>query len=140
VGRTGWQRGALRAHAGRAHRTGVLEAIPTEDILAGADPDDRDGRGISGRASWVPDLARGTRALGRFGWRAAQPSVEQQIATALREDMGLTSWLRPQTACTPSQRDCAARDHADEVSGQVIFPYTDLLLHDMGSGQADDLA
>ena len=30
---------------------GLLEAIPAQDILATADPDDADGDGISGRAN-----------------------------------------------------------------------------------------
>jgi CxxC motif-containing protein (DUF1111 family) len=179
--------------------SGLLEAIPARDILSAVDPDDRDGDGISGRASWVSDARNGGRALGRFGWKAAQPSVEQQIATALREDMGLTSWLRPESSCTPAQPACAALDGAEEVPAheldalttyvsllavpavrplpealrehgrqlfvrtgcaachtprhrtavrasfpeledQVIFPYTDLLLHDLGEGLADGLA
>jgi CxxC motif-containing protein (DUF1111 family) len=34
---------------------GLIEAIPDQEILAGADPDDKDGDGISGRANMVPD-------------------------------------------------------------------------------------
>src|SRR5262245_16954821 len=95
---------------------GLLEAIDAADILAAQDPDDRDRDGISGRANVVDDAATGRRALGRFGWKAGQPSVEQQIATALREDMGLTSWLRPDSACTARQPACRAHDGAEEVS------------------------
>ena len=146
----------------------------------------------------MPDVRSSRRALGRFGWKATQPSVEQQIATALLDDMGLTSWLRPETACTKVQFECRKLDHPGEVSAreldqittyvslrgvparrdltnpivrrgrelfvtigcsschtprhvtapevtfvelanQVIFPYTDLLLHDMGPGLADDV-
>ncbi|HSK03372.1 MAG TPA: di-heme oxidoredictase family protein [Kofleriaceae bacterium] len=175
---------------------GLLEAIAAEDLVAAADPDDRDGDGISGRVSWVPDAVTGRRVLGRFGWKASQPMVEQQIATAFREDMGLTSWVHPDGACTPHQRACRDRDGAEEVSRrdlavitdyvrllavprrrepsapevrrgrelflgigcagchtprhttgehpqlpelsrQTIYPYTDLLLHDMGDELAD---
>ncbi|MBF3202233.1 thiol oxidoreductase, partial [Pseudomonas aeruginosa] len=51
---------------------GLLEAIPEEAILANADPDDRNGDGIRGRANQVWDAARQRTALGRFGWKAGQ--------------------------------------------------------------------
>ncbi|MGC6508834.1 MAG: di-heme oxidoredictase family protein [Myxococcota bacterium] len=38
---------------------------------------------------------------------------------------------------TPSHRT-GQHDHFPEVSDQLIFPYTDLLLHDMGKGLADN--
>lgn len=178
---------------------GLLEAIPEPDLLAREDPDDRDGDGISGRANRVWDVAAGALAVGRFGWKAGQPSVRQQTAGAFNGDMGITSSLFPdqncpegQDACraapnggapevaddlladivlyaetlaVPARRDpgdatvlrgrqvfrdagCAdchtprhttAADAAlDEARGQTIWPYTDLLLHDMGEGLADD--
>ncbi len=43
-------------------------------------------------------------------------------------------------AChVPSFRTLESRDVAPEQSGQTIWPYTDLLLHDMGDGLADGL-
>ncbi len=60
---------------------GLLQAIPEADILQHADPDDRDGDGISGRPNLVGDHAGGI-ALGRFGWKAVQPTVELQTAHA----------------------------------------------------------
>ena len=44
---------------------GLLEAIPAESILAGADPGDADGDGISGRANMVWNARTGTQTLGR---------------------------------------------------------------------------
>ena len=86
---------------------GLLEAIPEEDILALADPEDTDGDGISGRLHLVRDAESGELRLGRFGWKAGQPTVRQQTAAALRTDMGVltsvfsetglwrgTGWLR----------------------------------------------
>ena len=61
---------------------GLLEAIPETDILALADPDDADGDGISGRPNMVWDVRNGNLTLGRFGWKANQPTVEQQTAGA----------------------------------------------------------
>ena len=176
---------------------GLLEAIPEADILAQADPDDSDGDGISGRVNRVWDLRRAETALGRFGWKANVPTVEQQIAGAFHGDIGITSPLFTEENCTADQVDCQsalnggspeigeerlgkvvfyqqtlavpAMRHVDDprvrqgaglfleagcaachtpshttgdhpvhaVSGQEIFPYTDMLLHDMGEGLAD---
>ena len=69
---------------------GLLEAIAETDIVAAADPDDADGDGISGRVNRVWDNDAGATALGRFGWKAGQPTVRQQSVAALREDMGVT--------------------------------------------------
>ena len=176
---------------------GLLEAIPDAAILARADPDDSDGDGISGRANMVWSVRDGETRLGRFGWKANVPTLEQQIAGAFHGDIGITSPLfvdencptgqdtcqsapnggvpeigeerlakvvfYNQTLAVPAMRDvddpqvrrgaglflkagCAAchtpshttGEHAaPAVTGQVIFPYTDLLLHDMGEGLAD---
>ena len=68
---------------------GLLEVVPTDEIVAWADPDDGNGDGISGRARWVED-AHG-RVLGRFGWKADQPTLTRQVAAALAEDMGVST-------------------------------------------------
>ncbi len=182
---------------------GLLEAIPERDLHAHADPEDRDGDGISGRANRVWSDELGAVVLGRFGWKAGQPSVSQQSASALRGDIGLSSPLYAEHAgdCTSAQVHCrdaphgaeggegevtqelfdllvfysrnlgvpARRDVDDpevlhgkrlfyesgctgchvpkyvtardpsrpEQSFQLIWPYSDLLLHDMGEGLAD---
>ncbi|MCY4557037.1 MAG: c-type cytochrome [Chloroflexi bacterium] len=176
---------------------GLLEAIPEADILARADPDDANGDGISGRANMVWSVRDGDTRMGRFGWKANVPTLEQQIAGAFHGDIGITSPLFEGENCPPSQTDCqdalnggvpeipaarlakvlfynrtlgvpAMRDVDDPqvregarlflaagcaachtpshttgehpvpaLAGQTIFPYTDLLLHDMGEGLAD---
>ena len=176
---------------------GLLEAIPEVVILAAADPGDADGDGISGRVNMVWDERKGGVSLGRFGWKANQPSVEQQTAGAFLGDLGVTSGLFPEENCTTPQEDCMAapnggspeigverladvvmytqtlavpamRDIGDPqvqqgadlfvqagcavchtpqyttgpheieaLSNQTIYPYTDLLLHDMGPELAD---
>jgi len=82
---------------------GLLEAVPAQDLIARADPDDADGDGVSGRAHMVHDVRRGELALGRFGWKATQPTVEQQSAAAFVNDMGLTNPLFPDEALTATQ-------------------------------------
>ena len=85
---------------------GLLEAIPEAEITAAADPDDSDGNGVSGRVNMVWDEPRGAMSLGRFGWKANQPSVEQQTAGAFLGDLGITSSLFPDENCTAPQVDC----------------------------------
>ena len=68
---------------------GLLEAVPNDEILELHDPDDLDGDGISGRARWITDPKSERGSLGRFGWKAAQPSLRSQTKAALRHDMGI---------------------------------------------------
>ncbi|MBC8069291.1 MAG: thiol oxidoreductase, partial [Deltaproteobacteria bacterium] len=101
---------------------GLLAAIPEADILANADPDDRDGDGIAGRPNYPFDPATGAAGLGRFGWKANQVGVAQQVEGALLGDMGLTSAMHPDDDCPPSQSECAAAIAGDmpEASAQVV--------------------
>ncbi len=85
---------------------GLLEAIPEATLLAAADPDDLNQDGISGRPNYVWDLENNRRAIGRFGWKANQPSLRQQTAGAFVGDMGITSALFPTENCTAPQHDC----------------------------------
>jgi CxxC motif-containing protein (DUF1111 family) len=84
----------------------LLEAIPESRLVELSDPDDVDGDGISGRLGRVPDLERGGRAPGRFGWKASQPTVRQQIAAAFRNDIGITNPVYSAEPCTESQVGC----------------------------------
>jgi CxxC motif-containing protein (DUF1111 family) len=72
---------------------GLLEAIPESVLHRLADPADADRDGISGRVNHVSQVGKPERAIGRFGWKAEQPSVQQQVAGAFAGDMGLTSAL-----------------------------------------------
>lgn len=85
---------------------GLLEAVPDETILAFADPDDRNGDGISGRPNYVLDVQSGDLVLGRFGWKANQPNLLQQTAAAFNGDLGITTSLFPTQNCASDQRDC----------------------------------
>jgi CxxC motif-containing protein (DUF1111 family) len=184
---------------------GLLEAIADETLLAASDPQDTNGDGISGRVNRVWDIAKGDMAIGRFGWKAGMPSLDQQNQNAFQFDIGLSTPLypNPNGDCTNAQETCLTApngndpefddlevhsvmtelvlyytrniappartnsqnvevragetifneigcaschtpsyqlpDRADmpEQSGQTIWPYTDLLLHDMGGGLAD---
>lgn len=87
---------------------GLLEAVPESALLAIAEEQRRAGKGIAGKPNRVWDLARGETALGRFGWKANQPSLRQQIAAALAGDMNITTELFPIHDCPPLQTACRA--------------------------------
>ena len=74
---------------------GLLEAISEETILAMSDPDDLNNDGIKGRPNYVPDAKTQETRIGRFGFKAMHPTVEQQTAGAFFGDMGLTTSLFP---------------------------------------------
>lgn len=184
---------------------GLVEQIPAEDILAHADPEDRDGDGISGRPNWTIAPETKTVALGRFGWKAGMATIRSQSAAAFAGDVGISTPLvnlphgdctEFQTAClamptgeqprlgvseapdsvldlvtfyaqtlgVPERRDvddpkvlagkkafygagCASCHLPKFVTSkaaenpahrfQLIWPYSDFLLHDMGEGLAD---
>ncbi|TCL72093.1 di-heme oxidoredictase family protein [Rhizobium sp. BK251] len=184
---------------------GLIEAIPDAEILAHADPDDRDGDGISGKAQIVLDHRTGKPELGRFGWKAQNATVRDQSADAFSNDIGISTPDRPDPygECTKAEQACLAApigvqkrlgdtEAPDPVLGlvtfysenlavparrkasfpetlkgkqlfyesgcischtpkfvtsrnaankarafQLIWPYSDFLLHDMGEGLAD---
>jgi CxxC motif-containing protein (DUF1111 family) len=69
---------------------GLIEAIPIETLEALADPEDRDGDGISGRL--------GTDVAGhpaRFGRKADVATLTDFVDSAFRLEMGLTTPLVP---------------------------------------------
>jgi CxxC motif-containing protein (DUF1111 family) len=88
---------------------GLLEGIPDSAILAREDPDDRDGDGISGRVRRVPDGPEGQFEVGRFGWKADQGTLLDQVAHALRFDMGITSDVHPTADLSPAESLAAKR-------------------------------
>jgi len=95
---------------------GLIADVDVSAILALADPDDRNGDGIRGRARMVPD-GKGGMTLGRFGLKAGGASIAIQVADAASLDMGLSSPFHPEPAgdCTAAQTDCVARATLDEA-------------------------
>ncbi|WP_246020688.1 di-heme oxidoreductase family protein [Flavobacterium humi] len=83
---------------------GLLEAVPESTILAFAA---NSNNGVSGKANYVYDIQSNSQKLGRFGWKANQPSVRQQVAGAFSGDMGITTSLFPNENCPPGV-DCGA--------------------------------
>lgn len=178
---------------------GLLEMIPEQTILQWAEEQNSADDEISGKANRVWDIQTQAFALGRFGWKAGQPTLMQQNAAAFNGDVGLTSHLFPNENCTSNQTICSDLPNGGEpevsdnilefvefytqhlavpirrnvndaqvkqgqalftqigcqschkthvktgksadlpaLSEQLIHPYTDMLLHDMGEGLADN--
>ncbi len=184
---------------------GLVQAIHPADIAANADPDDADGDGISGEMQLLRTAPGADLELGRFGWKAQNPTIRAQSAGAFAGDIGISSPDVPNSHgdCTAAQTDCLAmpigvqarlgdteapdpvmelvtfysenlavparrdvddpqvlkgkelfyasgcvschtpkfvtrRDAANKAHAfQLIWPYSDFLLHDMGEGLAD---
>jgi CxxC motif-containing protein (DUF1111 family) len=103
---------------------GLLEAIADEDIKARADEGDANGDGISGRVNTVWDLQTQREAVGRFGWKAEQPTLLQQSAGAYNEDMGITNPLFPQESSSGQPQHDGLQDDlelTDSVLRAVAF-------------------
>lgn len=104
---------------------GLVDALSDQAILANADEHDIDNDGISGKPNYVWDVVAKKTTLGRFGWKANQPNLKQQVAAAFNGDMGLTSSLFPDENCPSPQNDCA-----DAVNGGTP-EVTDKSLHNV---------
>jgi len=89
------------------HGLGALATVPDSVLLALADPDDRDGNGISGRVAWLEQDAQGIQA-GRFGWKASTATLQNQAAQALYLDIGISNprFPDPWGDCTEVQTAC----------------------------------
>ncbi len=90
---------------------GYLESVSEEDILQIAAA--QKAVELNGRPNYVHDDARNRKTLGRFGWKANQPSVRQQIAAAMLNDMGITSSLYTKQNCPPVQTYCKSSPPGD---------------------------
>lgn len=101
---------------------GLIDAIATKDILANADENDSDKDGISGKPNYVWNVKTKATELGRFGWKANQPNLRQQVAAAFIGDMGLTSSLFPNQNCTSPQQDCydAPNGGSPEITDEAL--------------------
>ncbi len=78
---------------------GLLEAVSEDTILGFAEKN-------GGHANYVWDVKSRQTVIGRFGWKANQPNLEQQTFFAFRGDIGITSDLVPTENCPPVQVDC----------------------------------
>lgn len=174
---------------------GLIQAVPDSVLENMADPDDREGDGISGR---LPRMADGRTA--RFGRKGDAADIIDFIDSALRFELGLTTpghpveetrngvpipaeadpapepemdargmalltdYVRFLAAPAPERLTGASADtvargegffrqvgctnchkrelrtgdsDAEALSFQLLRPYSDLLVHDLGGGETD---
>jgi CxxC motif-containing protein (DUF1111 family) len=95
---------------------GLLEAVPDETILALAKEQRK--LGVNGKPNYVWDVENEQTVLGRFGWKANQPSLRQQTAAAFHGDIGATSYLFPEENCPSVQAACLEVPSASKCGGQ----------------------
>ena len=122
---------------------GYLDAVDDTTLAALADPDDRDGDGVSGRLQILEpgDLLERAVALearstpgarsrglpreggyvGRFGRKASTVNLLHQTVSAYQQDMGVTSDLLGEDLFNPAIGNGASDRVADpEVSGAAV--------------------
>ncbi|WP_105170138.1 di-heme oxidoreductase family protein [Pseudoalteromonas sp. T1lg23B] len=188
-------------YAPAVYGMGLLDAISEQDLFAQQDIADKDQDGISAKYNLVTNLNTERRSIGRFGFKGLHATLEQQIAGAFVNDIGITNPFFKQETCTKVQHACRSAASIDPkgtldipkklhdlttymgqilavpkardllspqaqqgrtlfyqlqcdtchtpsyttqkdypvaaLQGQKIYPYTDLALHDMGEGLAD---
>lgn len=106
--------------APQAFGVGLLGAIPQENLLKLVDENDSNGDGISGRASMVNDVFTGESVIGRFAYKAQNPTVLQQVAGAYNGDMGVSTSVFVDEPCTQNQLACLiAAEHESKVGAEV---------------------
>jgi len=101
---------------------GLLEAIDEATLAALTDPDDKNGDGISGRFNHVWDVRKKALVVGRFGWKANQPSIAQQTSAAFQGDIGISSQDFPLESCTAPQTSCTAAKSGADADGVELSP------------------
>ena len=104
--------------------SGLIDAIPDEAIRAQA----RRQRGtlVTGRPNLV-SLSGGRERLGRFGWKADVATLEQFVAEALRNEIGVTSSLAPGGPPPRGSRSCKGESPDSEVDRALIAALTDFV-------------
>jgi len=95
---------------------GLLEAVPESLMLAIARSQAKTA--FAGRPNYVWDIESERKVIGRFGWKANQPSLRQQTAAAFNGDIGATSFLFPEKNCPPIQKQCVELPSASKCGGQ----------------------
>ena len=85
--------------------SGAFASVPVAALEQLADPDDADDDGVSGRVSYLDD-----GQVGRFGWRALEPSLSAQNSRAFSLDLGMSS-----AALRDAHGDCGVQNTACRV-------------------------
>jgi len=96
--------------------SGLIDAIPDKAIRAGAVAR---GDGVRGR----PNLVRGPdgrKRVGRFGWKANAATLELFVASALRNEIGVTSLLAPAGSRPRGSNRCPGESDGPEIDQDSV--------------------
>jgi CxxC motif-containing protein (DUF1111 family) len=104
---------------------GLLEAVDEATIEGFAATN-------GGHTNHVWDVAKQTTTLGRFGWKANQPTLAQQSFAAFRGDIGITSAMFPDKSCTAAQTDCLAAPMSDTIPNIQDPKAAAMVVHALG--------
>jgi CxxC motif-containing protein (DUF1111 family) len=94
---------------------GLIDSIPDAVIRAGT--------ANKGRANIVRD-ALGNEHVGRFGWKADTPTLEQFVGEAFRNELGITNPIAPTDLVPPSSGCGGQRSAALDDDGTVVRAVT----------------
>ena len=98
---------------------GLIEDIADEAILANAALQ----TGIKGRPNLVKDRF-GRESIGRFGWKGDVANLQQFVADAFRNEIGITSPLAPQDVAIAADSGCGPTKSGLDDDGSIIRAVT----------------
>jgi CxxC motif-containing protein (DUF1111 family) len=86
-----------------------FDDVPDEEIVKRAAANAKSGGPVKGRANVMP------HGIGRYGWKAAHVSIDEQIAHAFAFDIGLSSPLfpLPYGDCTTAETACLSAPNGE---------------------------
>jgi CxxC motif-containing protein (DUF1111 family) len=98
---------------------GLIEEIADEVILANAATQ----TSVKGRPNIVKDR-QGRESIGRFGWKGDVANLEQFVADAFRNELGITSPLAPQDTPTSGDNSCGQTNLGLDDDGSIARAVT----------------
>jgi CxxC motif-containing protein (DUF1111 family) len=107
---------------------GLVDAVPRATFDALVTAEARNDASTAGRESLVTDVS-GKPALGKFGWKAAVPTIHQFSGDAYLNEMGVTNPDFPQESCPQGNCDLLAANPVPALNddGSDVTAFTDFI-------------
>src|SRR5262249_41768413 len=83
---------------------GLIDAVPDDVFLALAARQAKEFPRTAGRTAMVKEIKTGDKRVGKFGWKAQNPTVSQFAGDAYTNELGITNPEFPDESCP--QGDC----------------------------------
>jgi CxxC motif-containing protein (DUF1111 family) len=93
--------------------------VPDAQILKNAADQAAAPGQVKGQVNRVWDHFAQAQRIGRFGWKANVATLAHQTAGAFLGDIGITSRVQAQEACTAAQKDCLAAPRGGKAAAAV---------------------